>query len=78
MAAQPVCLVCQKAMEPGFLTDLGHYNSIHLPRWCPGAPEASIWSGDAKRSQVKAGYQVVAYRCPQCEALRLYAPSDSP
>jgi hypothetical protein len=62
-------------MESGFLTDLGHLDSIHVPRWCAGEPESSFWSGEAKRSQLKAGLKVVAYRCPECEALRLYAPS---
>ncbi|HYF14967.1 MAG TPA: PF20097 family protein [Phycisphaerales bacterium] len=76
MGAQPVCLVCKKDMEPGFLTDLGHYNAIHLPRWCPGEPEKSFWSGEAEASQVKQGFKVVAFRCPECEALRLYAPSQ--
>jgi hypothetical protein len=77
MAAKPVCLVCEVEMEPGFVTDLGDHNSIHLPRWCPGTPEPSIWTGAAKRSQFKEGLQLVAYRCPECEALRLYAPSNA-
>jgi hypothetical protein len=75
MAKDPVCLVCHKKMEIGFMTDLGHLDSIHTPRWCPGEPQASFWSGEAKKSQIKTGLKVVAYRCPECEALRLYAPS---
>ncbi|MEX2218204.1 MAG: PF20097 family protein [Phycisphaerales bacterium] len=78
MAAKPTCLVCHKEMEPGFLTDVGHFNEIHLPRWCRGEPKSSFWSGEANRGQVNAGLKVVAFRCPECEALRLYAPgSDS-
>lgn len=77
MAKTPTYLVCQKEMEPGFLTDFGHYNVVHLPRWCPGEAEASFWSGEAKAAQVKQGLKVVAYRCPECEALRLYAPSST-
>lgn len=73
MSYKPTCLVCNKEMEIGFLTDLGHANSIHLPRWCAGTPEPSMWSGEAKRSQVKHGTKVTAYRCPTCKALRLYA-----
>lgn len=76
MADQPTCLVCHKAMEPGFLTDLGHMNMIHLPRWCPGEPQPGLLSGEAKSAQVKDGLKVVAFRCPQCEALRLYAPKS--
>lgn len=75
MAKTPTCLVCQKEMELGFLTDIGHMNSINLPRWCAGEPESSFWSGEAKRAQVNTGHKVVAYRCPECEALRLYAPT---
>lgn len=73
MAHTPTCLVCQKVMEVGFLTDLGHYNTVHLPRWCAGVPEASFWSGEAKPAQIKTGAKVTAYRCPTCKALRLYA-----
>lgn len=75
MAKTPICLVCQKEMELGFMTDLGEGDTIHMPRWCSGRPEPSFWSGAAKRSQLRQGLKVVAYRCPQCEALRLYAPS---
>lgn len=78
MAAQPTCLVCQKPMEIGFLTDIGHLDSIAIPRWCKGTPESSFWSGEAKSSQREQGIKVVAYRCPECEALRLYAPSRQP
>lgn len=75
MASKPTCLVCQNEMVRGFITDLGHANSINLTRWCEGDPESSAWSGEAKGSQIRNGAKVVAYRCPECEALRLYAPS---
>jgi len=77
MAKQPTCLVCKKEMERGFLTDRGHANSVNLPRWCPGEPQGSFWTGEAKGSQAREGLTVVAYRCPECEALRLYAPSKT-
>jgi hypothetical protein len=76
MAAKPVCLVCKKEMERGFLTDKGGGVSIHLPRWCAGDPQKGF-GGDVKGSQRDEGLKVVAYRCPECEALRLYAPSES-
>src|SRR5207253_2534525 len=44
MATKPTCLVCQKEMEPGFLTDFGHGNTVMLPRWCPGQPAPSWWT----------------------------------
>jgi hypothetical protein len=77
MAAKPTCLVCQKEMEPGFMTDFKHLNQIVLPRWCPGTPEKGSWftGSEVKASQMEAGLKVIAYRCPECEALRLYAPS---
>jgi len=74
MAKKPVCLVCQKEMELGFMTDRGHGATVHLPRWCAGEPKPGIFS-EATRSQAGEGFTVVAYRCPECEALRLYAPS---
>jgi hypothetical protein len=76
MAQTPTCLVCRKEMEPGFLTDLSGNNLINTPRWCRGKPEATSWSGEVKNFQHREGVKVVAYRCPECEALRLYAPSN--
>ena len=76
MAKEPTCLVCKKVMERGFLTDLSHVGTfIHLPRWCPGKPQSNFLSGEAHTAQFNQGLKVVAYRCPECEALRLYAPS---
>jgi hypothetical protein len=77
MAAKPVCLVCNVEMVRGFMTELGHYSTINLPRWSPGDPEPGFFSGEAKGAQRREGYKVVAYRCPTCEALRLYAPSEN-
>jgi hypothetical protein len=76
MAKKPVCLVCQKEMEVGFTVDHGDFNVSMLPRWYPGVPKAGTGTmfgvgPDAKHS----GHVIVAYRCPACEALRLYAPS---
>jgi hypothetical protein len=76
MAGKPTCLVCQKEMELGFLTDMGDYQTIHVPVWCAGEPKPGFFSGEVKSAQRRQGLKVVAYRCPQCEALRLYAPSN--
>lgn len=75
MADKPTCLVCEKEMVRGFLVDHGEYASLHSARWAEGQPESSWLSGEVKRRQLKDGYKIVAYRCPQCEALRLYAPA---
>lgn len=77
MAKDPTCLVCQKIMEPGFITDIGHINTLHVPRWSPGKPEPSFWTGEVKYHQHKEGLKIVAYRCPECQALRLYAPATT-
>ncbi len=79
MAGQPVCLVCKKDMEPGFIIDRTDTGAT-MQRWCPGTPkEPTKWLGiavgDIATSQMATGVKVVAYRCPECEALRLYAPS---
>lgn len=63
-------------MLKGFITDIGT-GMINLPRWCMGEPQHSFWTGEAGREQLSHGLKVVAYRCPKCEALRLYAPSES-
>lgn len=76
MAYQPTCLVCQKVMELGFMTDFNAHASVRIPRWCPGEPENSFWSSEVSASQAKQGVKVVAYRCPECKALRLYAPDE--
>ncbi len=76
MAKKPTCLVCHKEMERGFMTERSGPAAVQLPRWCPGTPERGAFTaGDAKLGQHENGYAVVAYRCPECEALRLYAPS---
>ncbi|MFM9958658.1 MAG: PF20097 family protein [Phycisphaerales bacterium] len=79
MAHRPTCLVCQQEMVLGFMTDQGHGAAVNLPRWCEGTPESGhilFGGGEVKHAQHAKGLPVVAYRCPQCEALRLYAPSD--
>ena len=74
MAHTPVCLVCKKEMELGFMAQPGVPGANNLPHWCAGTPEKNIFGGDSKRSALEQGVRVVAYRCPECEALRLYAP----
>ena len=76
MAYQPTCLVCQKVMELGFMTDFAG-RVITVPRWCQGTPKDSYWRGEVLRSQAEHGIRIVAYRCPQCKALRLYAPDEA-
>lgn len=76
MAKKPVCLVCQKEMEPGFTIDRSGPLQLDLiPRWYPGEPRELF--GSVMKPENK-GCMIIAYRCPECEALRLYAPSTDP
>ncbi len=75
MAYTPTCLVCQKEMEKGFIPD-GTPGGYKIPRWCSGTPSTS-WLSGMKPEQINAGLEIVAYRCPECHALRLYAPSTT-
>ncbi|MGD9689292.1 MAG: PF20097 family protein [Phycisphaerales bacterium] len=77
MAKEPTCLVCEKKMEPGFIVDRGHGGSLSTPRWCADEPASSFWTGEVQASQLREGLKVVAFRCPECEALRLYAPAET-
>ncbi|MFZ4575748.1 MAG: PF20097 family protein [Phycisphaerales bacterium] len=72
MAHKPVCLVCQKEMVKGFISD-STQGVYELPRWSAGEPHGNFWSGEVAKSQVDKGLKVTAYRCPECHALRLYA-----
>jgi hypothetical protein len=79
MAKDPTCLVCEKVMELGFITS-DSVLGVLLPRWHPGAqPAEPHLAGRPAPIDTKpnAGAAVVAYRCPQCGALRLYA-HDAP
>lgn len=40
--------------------------------WVPGAPEWSWWQG--LRLKGKRRLPVIAYRCPKCGRLELFAP----
>ena len=77
MASTPTCLVCQKEMEKGFMTDHAG-GSVLVPRWCAGdygSTPKGVPGGASRQSYYDRGVDVVAYRCPQCQALRLYAPA---
>lgn len=75
MAYQPTCLVCQKVMEPGFVIDKGGVLQPDLiSRWYPGEPKEFF--GSVVKPTHK-GCMIITYRCPQCKALRLYAPDEA-
>jgi len=72
MAKKPVCLVCEKEMVKGMMSGPGGSAGVGLPRWREGG---SARDGSSGVGASREGFAVVAYRCPECEALRLYAPS---
>lgn len=75
MAKDPTCLVCQKVMELGFITS-DSVAGVLLPRWHVGVqPVEPHLASKPAPIDIKpgAGIAVTAYRCPECEALRLYA-----
>jgi hypothetical protein len=84
MAGAPVCLVCKIEMEFGFMAERtqGYFTSlqnVNLPRWCRGDPKSPwVLGGEINWSQYQTGCPVIAYRCPECKALRLYAPDHPP
>lgn len=73
MAYQPTCLVCQKVMEVGYMIDADGAILRHnkIPRWYAGEPKEFLNSVVAP---TKEGRMIITYRCPQCKALRMYAP----
>lgn len=76
MAGTPTCLVCQKEMVLGFMTD-STYAATTIPRWCEGTPKPGPMGSPVALRQAQAGLKVIAYRCPECHALRLYCPDES-
>jgi hypothetical protein len=75
MAKDPTCLVCEKAMDLGFLTSES-VAGVLLPHWHAGVqPVEPHLAGKPAEIDLKprAGAAVTAYRCPECLALRLYA-----
>jgi len=58
-------------MDRGFILerlDSGEFET----KWVRGAPEPSFWRGT--KTSDKERLPIEAYRCPQCGALKLFAP----
>ena len=80
----PLCPDCRIEMALGTMLDFSH-GAVLQPRWQPGPPEAAKFLGIPISGGVKPDklhmLPAVAWRCPQCGLLRLYAnaaetPSD--
>ena len=60
-------------MVQGFLID--RTQGARLPvQWAEGVPKRSIWTGTSLKGV--AVYEVETWRCPDCGALRSYAPQQ--
>jgi hypothetical protein len=66
----PECPHCKVRMDEGFVPDRGR-NSVAPAQWVQGIPERSFWQLLKMKDREK--HTVVAYRCPRCGLLRLYA-----
>ena len=76
------CPKCQTSMEKGFIPD--HAQAVAFqPAWYKGEPEEKTFlglPGGIKTKRTSFGYDnkpypLIAYRCPQCALVELYAPA---
>jgi hypothetical protein len=67
----PNCPVCQVRMSAGFVLDKAN-NSTERVKWIEGTPEKS-WGAYVTKG--RASFELVAYRCPQCAWVILFAPA---
>ncbi|MDX1420931.1 MAG: PF20097 family protein [Rubricoccaceae bacterium] len=67
------CIRCGGEMEEGYLLDETH-GGYRTTRWVEGAAEKSIWTGLKTKGRRKL--PLTAYRCVQCGAVDLYAPTS--
>ena len=57
-------------MERGYVLDVTH-GSRQASQWVEGAPKKSVWTGT--KLSGREVYEIAAFRCPDCGALRSYA-----
>lgn len=60
-------------MDEGFLLDRGH-GDVRQARWCAGRPKPGTYTNEVELEQQIASVKVLAYRCPKCNRLELFAP----
>ena len=65
------CPKCQKRMDPGHIPDLGHGMWVQ-GTWSFGLPVPRRFLGGIKYDK-KAQIPMIAYRCPKCGYVELYA-----
>ncbi len=74
---EPACSKCGKTMERGHVPDVG-YGQVLVTRWAPGDPEPKRFLGvdGGIKWDEKEQIPLVAYRCPMCGLVELYALPD--
>ena len=65
------CPKCTGSMEEGFILDYGDSGAVHSPKWQPGEPKKSFWTGVKQNKGEQL--QVSTYRCKRCGFLESYA-----
>jgi hypothetical protein len=71
------CTRCQGPLEPGFIADFQHGNTVMKPsEWVAGTPQRSYWTGTWTGDR---RYQIQAFRCSECGHLEFWAgePADN-
>ena len=67
----PTCPHCKTTMEPGFVADRGHGDSLSEQKWVEGTAEKSFWRG--LKTKGRDAYAVTTFRCDRCGCLESYA-----
>jgi ribosomal protein S27AE len=71
MSSAKNCSKCGGSMVEGFVLDRGDYGSVNVPKWQPGEPRKSFWTGIKEDSDQQL--EVSTYRCQRCGYLESYA-----
>lgn len=66
-----LCIICNSAMEEGFLLERGDVGVLSSEVWVTGAPEKSLFSGVSLKG--KQVYNVKTFRCTRCGYLESFA-----
>lgn len=65
------CPKCQRKMDPGHIPDITH-GSVMQSSWVQGPATVRRFLGGIRYNR-KLKVPIVAYRCPRCGYLELYA-----
>lgn len=60
------------------MIDHAPLNANAPPKWAPGEPVLSWWTGGIKGSQYRDLLPTVTFRCPLCFYIESYAPPIKP